>query len=124
LNCILAVLLVFVASGCSWMPWNWGKKNKAAATQNTPVRPANTNDNRLLIAATSVGKIVSVNQQGRFVVLQFPIGQVPANDTRLVVYRADAKVAEVKVTGPQQDNLTVADIVLGTVQEGDEVRAQ
>lgn len=64
-----------------------------------------------------------MNAQARFVVLRFPIGQVPPVDTRLVVYHADAKTGEVKVTGPTLDNdLTVADIVLGTVQENDEVR--
>lgn len=63
-----------------------------------------------------------MNVAGKFVVLKFPIGQVPAVDTRLVVYHGDAKTAEVKITGPTQDDYTVADIVLGTVQQNDEVR--
>jgi len=33
-------------------------------------------------------------------------------------------VGEVKVTGPQRDNDTVADLVTGTAQAGDEVRDQ
>jgi hypothetical protein len=34
------------------------------------------------------------------------------------------KVAEIKVTGPQRDNNTVADLVSGDAQVGDEVRDQ
>lgn len=89
-----------------------------------PPSPAGTNQASLLVAPTASGKVASVNQQGRFVVLTFPIGQIPANNTRMVVYRGDAKTGEVKITGPSQDNLTVADIVMGSVQENDEVRDQ
>ena len=123
-NVGLALLLVMVASGCSWMPWNWGKKKSAASTVVTP-RTTSTNETHLLIAATSAGKIVSVNLQGRFVALQFPTGQLPAIGTQMVVYRGDAKVGEVKISGPTLGNdLIAADIVLGIVQEGDEVRGQ
>lgn len=41
---------------------------------------------------------------------------------RLNVYRNGLKVGELKVTGPQRDNNTVADIVAGECQVGDEVR--
>jgi hypothetical protein len=54
----------------------------------------------------------------------FPIGQVPAINTRMVVYHGEAKSGEVKITGPQGDNLTVGDIVLGTAQENDELRSE
>lgn len=120
----MALLLMAAASGCSWMPWNWGKK-KSAPTAAAKTRAANTNENHLLIAATSSGKVVSVNTQGRFVALQFRAGQLPAVGAQMVVYRGDAKIGEVKVSGPTLgDDLIAADIVLGLVQEGDEVRAQ
>ena len=61
---------------------------------------------------------------GRFVVLNFPVGQMPKMDQTLFLYRAGLKVAEVKVTGPQSDNNTVADLVTGDAQTGDEVRDQ
>jgi len=69
-----------------------------------------------------VGKVVRFNSEGRFVVLNFPIGHLPGVDQRLNVYRQGLKVGEVKVTGPQRDDNTVADIVAGEAQVGDEVR--
>ena len=56
-------------------------------------------------------------------VLSFPIGAVPAVDSRLNVYRGGLKVGELKVTPPQQNNFTAADIIAGECQIGDEVRA-
>ena len=40
------------------------------------------------------------------------------------VYRGGLKVGEVKVTGPQRENETVADIIAGDVQPHDEIREQ
>jgi len=68
------------------------------------------------------GKVVTYNQPGRFVVLNFPVGQLPALDQRMGVYRKGLKVGELKVTGPQRDDNIVADVVEGTAQPGDEVR--
>jgi hypothetical protein len=65
---------------------------------------------------------VSVNAGARFVVLTFPIGQMPALERRLNVYRRGLKVGEVKITGPQRDDNTVADVLAGEAQAGDEVR--
>lgn len=69
-----------------------------------------------------VGKVVRFSSEGRFVVLNFPIGHLPSVDQRLNVYRQGLKVGEVKVTGPQRDDNTVADIVAGEAQMGDEAR--
>ncbi len=69
-------------------------------------------------------RVVSYNSVGRFVVLSFPVGQMPALDQSLFLYRDGLKVAEIKITGPQQDNNTVADLVTGDAQVGDEVRDQ
>jgi hypothetical protein len=70
------------------------------------------------------GKVVSYNSVGRFVVLGFPVGQMAKMDQTLFLYRAGLKVAEIKITGPQRDNNTVADLVGGDAQVGDEVRDQ
>jgi len=70
------------------------------------------------------GKVVSYNDTGRFVVLNFPAGRMPKMDQHLFLYRAGLKVAEVGVTGPQSDDNTVADLVSGDAQTGDEVRDQ
>jgi hypothetical protein len=70
------------------------------------------------------GKVVSYNDVGRFVVLNFPVGQLPKMDHRLFLYRSGLKVAEVIITGPQSDDNTVADLVSGNAQIGDDVRDQ
>ncbi len=63
-----------------------------------------------------------VNAQGRFVVISFPPGPVPPAQEHLNVYRNSQKVGEVKVTGPQRESDTVADIISGDLQINDEVR--
>lgn len=70
-----------------------------------------------------VGKVARVNLDGRFVVISFSPGDVPKPEERLNIYRNGLKVAEVKVDGRwQTGNNTVADIVQGDVQVGDEAR--
>jgi hypothetical protein len=69
-------------------------------------------------------KVVRYNSVGRFVVLSFPVGQVPPTGQTFFLYRAGMKVGEVKITGPQRDNDTVADLTAGDAQEGDDVREQ
>ena len=68
------------------------------------------------------GKVVLVNTTARFVVLSFPMGGVPAPDRRLNVYRDGLKVGVIKITGPQRDQNTVADIISGECQVGDEIK--
>ena len=70
------------------------------------------------------GKVVASNSAGRFVVLNFPGARMPKVDQTLFLYRAGLKVAEIKITGPQSEDNTVADIVTGEAQIGDEVRDQ
>lgn len=70
------------------------------------------------------GRVVAFNSTGRFVVLNFPTAQMPGVDQTLFLYRAGLKVAEIKITGPQSDDNTVADLVTGEAQVGDEVREQ
>jgi hypothetical protein len=68
------------------------------------------------------GKVVSFNTTARFVVLNFPSHQMPNKGQQLFLYRAGLKVGEVKVTGPQNDDNIVADLVSGEVKAGDDVR--
>lgn len=69
-----------------------------------------------------VGKVATFNTAGRFVVLDFPVGKLPALDQVLFVYRQGLKVGEVRVTGPERDHNTVADLISGEARKGDEVR--
>ena len=68
------------------------------------------------------GKVVKFNPDARFVVLNFPVGHLPALDQHLYLYRNGLKVGEVNVTGPQRDDNIVADILTGDAQDGDEAR--
>ncbi|HVU27365.1 MAG TPA: hypothetical protein VHG71_06475 [Verrucomicrobiae bacterium] len=88
----------------------------SSATYSTP--QIVTPDNSL------AGNVVSYNSVGRFVVLSFPVGQLPKIGQPLFLYRAGLKVATLKITGPQHDNDIVADVVSGEAQVGDEVRDQ
>ncbi len=75
-------------------------------------------------ATSSAGKVILVNPSIRYVVLNFPVGKMPAVEQRLGIYRSGSKVGEIKVTGPQREANIVADIVAGEAQVGDEARAQ
>ena len=83
-------------------------------------------DSTLIITpdASLTAKVVSYNDVGRFVVLSFPLGQMPAVGQTLFLYRGGLKTGEVQISGPQRDNNIVADLVAGYAQSGDEVRDQ
>lgn len=69
------------------------------------------------------GRVAAVNAKLRFVVLDFGLSRLPEVEQRLNVYRQGQKIGEVKVSGPTINQNTVADILSGDVQVGDEVRA-
>jgi hypothetical protein len=122
LVCVL--LSEVVLAGCGWRqqaqrsPAGGGTLTLAAT--NSPAG----NEKLIVTPETSlVGKVVRVNESARFAVLNFPVGIVPGLEQRLSVYRRGLKVAEVKVTGPRQDDNMVADILTGEVQVGDELRS-
>ena len=73
--------------------------------------------------AEMVGEITSVRAAGQFAVVRFPVGVMPPPGTVLAVWRQGVKSAEVRVTGPQRDLLTVVDILKGECRIGDEVRS-
>jgi hypothetical protein len=70
------------------------------------------------------GDVVKINSAARFVIVAFEAGTVPPVGQQFNVYRAGTKVGEIRITGPQQENDTVADIVSGDLQLHDEARAQ
>jgi hypothetical protein len=114
MKCLATLVLVIAGlllTGCVHQQTAPAAAAQPAATIVTP-------DNSL------TGKVVSYNAAGRFVVLNFPSGQLPKMDHKLFLYRAGLKVAEVVVTGPQNDDNTVADLASGDAQIGDEVRDQ
>ena len=118
----VAIVVVF-GSGC-FLRSSGGAKNQGAFS-NPPgtVSTASSNGKLIVTPETAlVGKVVRVVSSGRFVVLNFPIGRMPAVDQRAEVYRLGLKVGELRITGPQRDDNIVADILTGDVQPGDQVR--
>jgi hypothetical protein len=99
------------------------EKNKKKTEKPSRPKPA---DSKPIITPddSSAGKVVLVNRNARFVVISFSQGNVPATGRKLNVYRNGLKVAELKITGPQQDDNTVGDIMTGQVQVKDEVREE
>lgn len=70
------------------------------------------------------GKVAAYNAVGRFAVLSFQAGRMPAIGQVFGVFRGDLKVGEIRITGPQRDENTVGDLVNGDASAGDEVRAK
>ena len=111
------VLIIAVAlTGCA------GKNHKTAAVVAKPALVAP----KMIVTpdVSAAAKVVSVNPVGRFVVLNFSAGGMPGLQQTLSLYRTGLKVAEVRVTGPQQEDNIVADLVSGEARVGDTVRAQ
>jgi hypothetical protein len=72
--------------------------------------------------APATGRIARVNPDGAFVILSYPLGKVPPVGRRLSVYRNGMKVGELKVSEPQYQQHTAADIMAGEARAGDEAR--
>src|SRR5437870_3352703 len=97
-NLVLAIVLsLTVVSGCA--------RRKAATAQATGVpggapSGGQAPSQKLIVTPQSalVGKVAMVNAGARFVVLNFPVGHLPALEQQLSLYHRGLKVAEVKVT--------------------------
>jgi hypothetical protein len=127
---LIALLWLAVATGCahrkhldtyssiqSPVPLNQAALNQRGPDNGTP-RLIVTPENQL------IGRVAMVNSADRFVVINFPLGRMPLVDQHLNLYRRGLKVGEVKITGPQQDDNIVGDLVSGDSEPGDEARAQ
>ena len=112
-NQFLTLAAVLAVAGCTT-----GKEPKFADVPGVP-----TPDQPVVKSANALaGKVASYNAIGRFVVLNFPVTQMPAIGQTLFLFRDGLKVGEVKITGPQRDDNIVADLVKGEAGIGDEAR--
>jgi hypothetical protein len=107
-------------SGCANHPYSFDQT--PPKPQSAP-KPAAKSKGKLIVTPefTLKGRVISYNEPLRFAVLNFPVGQMPAVDQTLFVYRNNLKVGELKVTGPQRDDNIVADLVAGEAAAGDEI---
>ena len=112
-----------LAGGCA------RDRTAAASTPEVPANPspvASTNDSGSQLIVTALeglnGKVSAADLNLRFVVLTFPVGQMPALNQQLNIYRNGLKVGIVNVSGPQRDDSIVADIIMGEANAGDQVR--
>jgi hypothetical protein len=106
------LVLAVATAGCGV----FGRPGKTAKS-NHPNTPAIVTPDSSLEAT-----VVAVNPLERFVVLSFSGQQMPKVGQPCFIYRSGLKVAEVKITGPRQDNNIVADLLSGDAQVGDIVR--
>jgi hypothetical protein len=119
--CLVAVGLI--GAGCANVESKRVDRSAMSRSQEEYVTEKKPDDQAIVTPATVLkGRVVRVNNEGRFAVLSFPVGSLPATNVRLNIYREGLKVGEMKVTGPEQDDNTVADIVVGEARVGDEVR--
>jgi hypothetical protein len=70
------------------------------------------------------GRVTSVNEALRFVVLDYSLNAIPEFGRRVPVFRGDRSVGELKITGPARDAHVVAEIVSGEPLPGDEARLE
>jgi hypothetical protein len=96
-----------------------------ASKNRKPVTSAPGASQMVVTPDTSLAaKVVRYNSVGRYVVLSFPVGQMPKADQRFFLYRVGFKVGEIKIDTWQRDNFVVADLTDGDAQAGDEARDQ
>ena len=125
---VLSSALVALLLGCGKTTAPSTKDSGASAPGKTgsPQIDPLTKASRPIVTPSNdaVGKVVSVNQKARYAVLSYAIGAIPAVDSRVYAYRNGLKVGELRVSGPQRENNTIADVLAGECQAGDDVRGE
>jgi hypothetical protein len=101
-------------------PWSSPAVSKTAPAISN--KPSKSSGSIVTPSNDSTGRVISVNPRARYAVLGYSVGSVPAIDSHVYSYRGGLKVGELRVTGPVKENNTVADVVAGECQAGDEVR--
>ena len=115
--CCLGLAALVVVCGCA---------HKKDAPNTGPRHLSATGTTKLIVTPDDalVGKVAMVNQGSSFVILNFPLGRLPALQERFNLYRQGFKVGEVRVSGPQYDDNVVADLLAGDPAIGDEARRE
>ena len=88
------------------------------------VRRASTPKAGVAPAASTPGKVALVNAQLRYVILEFGMARVPSAGQRFAIFRGSEKVGQVRISNETSGSNIAADIIMGELQVGDEVRAE
>lgn len=116
-NCWNLLALLLLLSGCASRP-------KTGPSSSPADRPNSGPGSTIVTPAEpSIGRITLVRASAGYVIVTYTLGQLPARDSRLQVYRNGLKVAELKVTDLSRDVNAVAEVLAGECQVNDEVRA-
>ena len=67
-------------------------------------------------------RVTIVNEDYKFVVLDFSDRTMPKLGTELSVYRGEKKIGRVRLTEPSRSRFATADVLDGQVRVGDEAR--
>jgi len=87
-----------------------------AATNSVPEEP------RIRPLDASVGRVLTVNERLRFVVLDYALYSLPGQGQVLAVERDGTEIGELKINGPVRDTTVAADILRGEPKPGDRTR--
>ena len=112
-------LLGLMALGCGVIGCAHGPSRAEKAAPNP--KPDETQVAPFQFSAAPA-RIVSINAQYRFVVINFSSRTLPSLGTKLPVYRDDQRVGMIQLTEPVRAQFATADILEGDLRAGDEVR--
>jgi hypothetical protein len=100
--------------GCAWM-------KPSTAKQTSPAPPAKQAQPAPQELGATTPKVVSVNAEQKFAVVDFKSQSLPEAGTILNVYHGGKRVGAVRVTQPVRAPYATADVVEGDVRLGDDV---
>ncbi len=100
------------------------ERTKATTPSPAPARKGEARYPLVTPIQVPSGRVISVNTELRFVVLDFSLNPAPAVEQRLGIYRENVRVGEVRITRWSSGRNVVANIITGEAQIGDEVREE
>lgn len=108
--------LLALTAGCRTVPEPVGSAEATAG----PDHPADSRYPLVKPVILLPGRVVAVNSGLRFVVLEYGLNPLPLPGTELQVFRANTVVGKLRVSGPTMGSQTIADILEGEAQPGDQ----
>lgn len=110
----------------SLFPADNPKNTPAVSVPSAAAQPATTSVKPVTEGKATPGqtsaKVVMVNKELKFVVLEFTTSAIPTPGSQMSLYRGADRVATVKATEPMKPPLVTADILDGDPRKGDEIR--